>query len=55
MPLWKVKSHMSDRDHSDLVRCTKRPKETRFTGVLEERNKEQGGDQRHLRTRANKN
>jgi len=33
---------MSDRDNSDLVRCTRRLKETRFTGVLEERNKRTG-------------
>lgn len=55
MPLWKVKSHMSDTDNSDLVRCTRRPKETHFTGVLEKKNKEQGGDRRYLRTTANKN
>lgn len=36
---------MSDTANSDLVRCTRRLKETHFTGGLEERNKEQGGDQ----------
>lgn len=43
--LWKAKSQMADTDSSDLVRCTRRLKETHFTGVLEERNKEQGGHQ----------
>lgn len=45
IPLQKVKSQTSDTDNSHLVRCTKRLKETHFTGVLEKRNKEQEGDQ----------
>lgn len=43
--LWKVKSQMSDRNNSDLIRCTRKLKETHFAGVTGERNKEQGGDQ----------
>lgn len=45
IPLWKVKSQMSDTNNSDLIRCTRKLKETHFASVLEETNKEQGRDQ----------